>query len=213
MSSNSHGAQKHHSWDRPLNSQIPNRPGDLSAEPLFLALGKAVSAWEGVQAATSSLYFSMSTQELDMDENPLFQAFGGMSLIHNRHKELMKKSEEFLSKLPKHHTGAGNFRLRIKKVMASYVGWAERRNDIAHGYVTEAHAPDYDDPAQPIITVYSLCPSHARLSSWGHGEPEYNYVASELDEFSRQFRALDDRIEGVARLAENLRSKRDTGES
>lgn len=208
MSTNTYSVQKRQPWNRPLNSTIPNRPGDLVSEPIFLALGKAVSAWEGVQAATSSLYFSMLTQDFDTDEDPQYQAFGGLKRAHERHNELMEKSKAFLLKFPEHHTGARNFRLRIKKVMASYLGWAERRNDIAHGYVTEARTPDYGDPEQPIITVYALCPSHARLSRWIHGQPEYNYVASELAEFSRQFQKLDDRIEGVARVAEKLTSER-----
>lgn len=195
-----------YAWDRPPNSRIPNRPGDRLSEPLFLSLGKAVSAWEGVQAATSSLYFAMSAPELDeVEKDPGFQAFGGLNKVHERRKELMKRGEEFVSRgLGKHQDQASNFKRRLKSVMHSYVGWAARRNDIAHGYVTESGTPDYDDPDQPTTIVYSLCPSHARLSKWSHGEPEYNYVASELEYFASCFQHLDERIEDLARFADRL---------
>jgi hypothetical protein len=76
-------------------------------------------------------------------------------------------------------------------------------------YVTEARSPDYSDPEQPIITVYALCPSHARLAKWPHSEPEYNYVASDLEAFAESFRRLDDQFESLAHAADRLSNRGD----
>ena len=182
---------------------MPNRMGDRNAEPLFCALGKAVSAWEGVQAATSSLYFAMRIGNADSEADPGFQAFGGLNQVHKRRKELEERSRLFLEQhFHRNAETTARFEAELKDVLAAYIGWAERRNDIAHGYVTEAQTPDYHDPEQKIITVYTLCPSHARIAKWPHSEPEYNYVASDLEAFAESFQRLDDQLESLANIAD-----------
>ena len=57
-----------------------------------------------------------------------------------------------------------------------------------------------------MITVHSLLPSHARSKKWFVGEPEYNYVASEIEEFAREFRDLDERLEALASKFDALSS-------
>ncbi len=52
---------------------------------------------------------------------------------------------------------------------------------------------------QPLVTVYALLPSHVRTDRWFHGEPEWNYLAEEIEEFARQFAYLDDALEELAR--------------
>jgi hypothetical protein len=92
--------------------------------------------------------------------------------------------------------------------MDAYRGWAERRNDLAHGYVTKAQGPDYSKEDQPTVTTYSLCPSHARSPKWPHSEPEYNYVASEIAAFATAFEVLDRRIEAAATRVSELKDCR-----
>jgi hypothetical protein len=197
-------------WDRPVGSLTPNRMGDQTAEPLFSALGKAVSAWEGVQAATSSLYFAMRIGCAPTETDPGFNAFGGLNQVHKRRKELEKRSRSFLTQDFGHNVEAVvRFRAELKNVLSAFVGWAERRNDIAHGYVTEAQSPDYYDPEQKIITVYALCPSHARIAKWLNSEPEYNYLASDLEAFIESFQRLDDQFESLARTADRLSRRND----
>jgi hypothetical protein len=197
-------------WDRPVGSLTPNRMGDRAAEPLFAALGKAVSAWEGVQAATSSLYFAMRIGSAPAEADSGFQAFGGLNQVHKRRQELEERSRLFLAQHFGHNAEAViRFGAELKSVLSAYVGWAERRNDIAHGYVTEAQTPDYCDPEQKIITVYALCPSHARIARWPHSEPEYNYVAADLEAFTESFRHLDDQFESLAHTADRLPRRND----
>jgi hypothetical protein len=193
-------------WDRPLGSGIPNKPGDSDPNTLFLALGKAVSAWEGVQVAVSSLYTSLVTVSHLESEEEARSAINSSQLVHIRAQRLLlaaNDAAEYLFDVEQHEKK--KFILRVEKLAQRYRGWAERRNDIAHGYVTEASHPDYSLEDQPIITTFSLCPSHARQTSpfskdsrWHYGESDYNYRAEDLDRFTDAFARLDKDIEELA---------------
>lgn len=187
-------------WDRPEGSRMPNRQGDREDTPIFTALGKAVSAWEGVNAAIASLFHALHAG----DEQEV-EAFGDVLKVHERAKALRKECAIFLdADFGDRRDQAARLKKSMKQVTGAYCEWAARRNELAHGYVTEARSPDYSDEEQPIITVYALLPSHARLGSWSHAEPEFNYLAAEIEVFARQFQELDARIEKVATAVAEL---------
>lgn len=178
-------------WDRPEGSRVPNRQGDRVDTPIYTALGKAVSAWEGVNAAIASLFHALHAG----DEQEV-EAFGDVLKVHERAKALRKECAIFLdADFGDRRDQAARLKKSMKQVTGAYCEWAARRNELAHGYVTEARSPDYSDTEQPIITVYALLPSHARLGSWSHAEPEFNYLAAEIEVFARRFQELDARIE------------------
>ena len=196
-------------WDRPANSTIPNRTGDLVLDPIYVALGKAVSTWEGVNAATAAMHYVMLDDDRSELDDEAVKAFGSVSNVHERAKHLKERWERFFAAdFGASRDEAADIQTKLPKLMHAYRGWAERRNDLAHGYVTEAHSPDYTDPDQPIVANYALCPSHARTEKWPHVEPEYNYVASEIEAFADEFAKLDQQIEAVAERIENLRVSR-----
>ena len=169
-----------------------------------------MSNWEGVSASTAMLFSSL----LDIEEvyspngNPV-EAFGSVSKVHERAKQISIQAARFFNAdfgIKAHE--ALSLKSEIKSLLEAYRGWAERRNDLAHGYVTQAQGPDYANEEQPTITTYSLCPSHARLPRWRNSEPEYNYVASEIADFASAFRSLDERIEETAARVRDLFSGR-----
>ena len=83
-------------WARPEHSAIPNRPGDREAEPLYAALGHAVSDWEGVNAVTAALHRALLlTDDRAAFESAEIEAFGGLNNIHRRAKTLSDLSEQF----------------------------------------------------------------------------------------------------------------------
>jgi hypothetical protein len=187
-------------WDRPLCCGTPNRTGDKDPTPIYTALGRAVSAWEGVNAALSGLY-----AELDKGQNVQIFAFGDIPNVHKRAKTLRNECERFLNG---NFTTRRNDAAKLKKltnlILRDYVGWSARRNDLAHGYVTMAQCPDYSDVKQPIITVYALVPSHARLSKYNNAEPIFNYVADDINFFAKRFSELDERIEKASLIAAEI---------
>ncbi|NKK60712.1 hypothetical protein GFM44_33310 [Rhizobium leguminosarum bv. viciae] len=191
--------QKKMPWDRPHGSTAPNRQGDRSAEPIYTALGRALSAWEGVNAAASSLYHALHAHVDQVERDMAIKAFDDLPKTHDRGRMLRQAGVAFTaSNFGEMRDEAAKFKRRLKETLGRYVEWVARRNDLAHGYVTEARSPDYSIDEQPIITVYALLPSHARTDRWHHEEPEWNYLAVEIEEFARQFGYLDDALERLA---------------
>lgn len=201
-------------WSRPKYSAYPNRPGDRRRTPIYTALGRAVSNWEGVSAATATLFLSLVETENGSSQNGnLVEGLGGVSKVHERAKQISSQADHFFNADFGARTDeARSLGNEIRSLMAAYRGWAERRNDLAHGYVTLAQGPDYAREEQPTITTYSLCPSHARLPKWHNSEPEFNYVAKEIADFASAFRSLDKQIEVTAKRVEDLRSRRTMSE-
>lgn len=173
---------------------MPNRQGDREDTPIYTALGKAVSAWEGVNAAIANLFHALHAG----DEQEV-EAFGDVFKVHERAKALRRECANFLdADFGERRDQVARLKKSMKQVTGAYCEWAARRNELAHGYVTEARSPDYSDEELPIITVYALLPSHARLGSWSHAEPEFNYLAAEIEMFALRYRELDARIEVLA---------------
>jgi hypothetical protein len=197
-------------WKRPPHSTTPNRQGDPASNPIFCALGKAVSAWEGVGAAMNAIYYAIldDDQRDELDSVDL-NAFGDLRNVHKRAKNLHDRWRLFSKSLSTVETPeVGAIDAELTSALAAVRGWAERRNDLAHGYVSETEAPDYTKDEQPLTKQFALCPSFARPSKWPHAEPEYNYLAKEIEAFARAFRMLDERLERIAAHVEGLRERR-----
>lgn len=136
-------AANRHTWERPLLSTISNRPGDPTPDEIYRNLGKAMSAWEGVNAATASLYLSMGPLPHAQLE-ALASWFGGIDKVDERATVIDQRAKQFLyADFGSKQIEAGHFRKDTKKTLSQYRGWRHRRNDIAHGFVIPAAAaPD-----------------------------------------------------------------------
>jgi len=199
-------------WDRPLGSFAPNRQGDRADGPIYTALGRALSAWEGVNAAVSSLAHALHRHLPEREFELSINTFDTLLKTHERASFLREAGLRFLSGNFGHqHAAAAKFKKVLRREMGAYTEWVARRNELAHGYVTEMSSPDYADPNQPLTTFYALPPSHARTDRWFHEEPEWNYVADEIEMFARRFKELDDRIETLASKAGDLQLIRNVG--
>ena len=186
-------------WERPPQSGIPNRPGDNSPESIYCALGRSLSAWEGVNAALDSLFYSLQSRINPGEIENSIKTFATVHKTHDRAKSIREAADEFLmGDFGEERAKAAKIRKKLKSTLARYVGWVARRNDLAHGYVTEAQGPDYTLDEQPIVTSYALLPSHARPDRWYNSEPDWNYLALEIFEFAQHFSHLDDTLEGLA---------------
>ena len=173
-----------------------------------MEVGKALTAWEGVQAAVAEVFVAFGAALVDQIE------FSEVKLVHARAARLKIVGEQTF-----HVTGeptqieATRLSKDLKKLLGRYRGWAERCNDIAHGYVTEAAGQNYEDPEQPLATNYALCPSHARLYDWNvttdhrTDEPIFNYIAADIRRFVSAFQKLDQDLTVFAQKTAAFRAK------
>jgi hypothetical protein len=193
-------------WDKP--SSAPNRRGDADANALYRSVGRALSAWEGLEADLGSVCAALTLAPSQRYAAPAIRAFGTVNNTGSRAEMITHAAEAFF------HLASSSVRddvdvlmTELKEILKHYRGWAARRNDIAHGYVTESRHPDYTRDDQPIITTYTLCPSHGNSKKWMlHMEPIYNYIAFEIDVFAEAFDKLAPRIAEFAQRLDKFRS-------
>lgn len=151
-----------------------------------MALGRALSAWEGVHVATQVLFEALTKDDQDFIKKS--HGFEETLTVPNRIAILQNAAADyFKEENVKNVDLVATLKLELMEILTSYKGWSERRNELAHGYVTTAWSPDYTKEEQPIIRNYSLCPNHVRSARWRYGEPIYNYVASEVRSFAISF--------------------------
>jgi hypothetical protein len=192
-------AQKRMPWDRPPGSSLSNRQGDDFEEPIFTELGRALSAWEGTNAAINSLHQSLQIHLGQIEREAATSSFELLQKTHDRAQSVRQLAACFLAAdFGDRRDDAARIKKKLNSALSSYVGWATRRNELAHGYVTSAQCPDYRLSDQPVVTVYALLPSHARTDRWCHAEPEWNYLAAEIREFAFRFSLLDEALEALA---------------
>ena len=177
-------------WTRPSGG--PARHGDKSARPIYEAIGRAVSNWEGAEVAALILFAALTTDEKDIAN------FSRTFSIRDRAIQLRRAA----SSLPfseGNNKEVANLKVEIEALVDAYEGWSERRNDVAHGCVTPMWSPDYANPECPTVRTFSVCPSHANKKKWFAGDPIYNLNASEIRAFARAFVVLDKQFEQMAK--------------
>ena len=132
-------------WDRPKDSMIPNRPGDRNKEVLYAGIGRVLHNWEGVEVALAELYVKSNWMEQPVDADVLFEEFALIKKAHDRASAVRALGEAFFEHVPLHYRAEGkSSRRAMKRTLSAYLGWVARRNDVAHGYITELVGPDYE---------------------------------------------------------------------
>jgi hypothetical protein len=178
-------------WDAPISA--PLRAGVRNEEELFFSVGRALTKWEGLGAELGGIYAAFTTGPSERYAAPAIRAFGTVTNTTSRAEMIAHAGEAFFYLTPFHimpnyeHIRVA-LESELRDTLKSYRGWAGRRNDIAHGYSTASQHPDYTDEKQPIITTYSLCPSHGHSRKWEMNmEPAYHYIPHEIDSFCLAF--------------------------
>jgi hypothetical protein len=171
--------------------------GHATAEPLYLAVGQALSKWERLEGEMAHLY----SQFLGRGEAPYFnvpavRAFGTLNSPATKADLIAAAAEArfyllgFDERI--HHNVAVMQELEaveteLRKIIKTYRGWMSRRNDIAHGYV--AQTGPWDDNS----VTHLLYPSECSTNKWCIvvGEPVYAYEAQHIEAFGKAFEALE----------------------
>jgi hypothetical protein len=193
-------------WDVP--SSAPLRPGVKNEEELFVAVGRALSRWEGLEAEMGGVYAALTTGPDERYIAPTIRAFGTVTSTGSRAEMIAHAAEAFFHPHP-----ATELEAELKDILKSYRGWAGRRNDTAHGCSTASDHPDYTDDDQPIVTTYCLCPSHGHSRKWALSmEPFYHYIPHEIEAFGAAFDALGQRVADFSERLDACRKEQEAEE-
>ncbi len=181
-------------WDRPRGG--PNRQGDATDEPIYRAIGRVLSNWEGVEVALLVLCSALCED----GESPQAEIshLQNVFQIERRAVSVLDAADKFIESTHLLSEQAQELRNEIESILSAYVGWSGRRNDVAHGAVTPMQSQDYLNGSCETVTSYSLCPSHSNKSKWPHGEPVYNMNSSEIEDIAAEISRLDAAIEDLS---------------
>jgi len=194
-------------WDIPYSA--PLRAGVKNEDVLFFSVRRALTKWEVLEAEMGGMYAALTTGPDERYIAPAIRAFGTITNTNSRAEMIGQAAEAFFHLTTDGAHGEVALEAEIKDLLKSYRGWAGRRNDIAHGCSTASQHPDYTDDEQPIITTYSLCPSHGHSRKWElNMDPAYHYIPREIDAFGDAFDALSLRVADFAARLDVWRSKR-----
>jgi len=116
-------------WDR---SPQPDK-GELSAEDIFVSVGRALSAWENLEAALGDFFAFIVGAGFGLTD-PALRAYGSVSSFANRATMLEEAAAAYFHDNPNSH-----FKERFRQVITVECrGFSGRRNQIAHGRVQGA---------------------------------------------------------------------------
>jgi hypothetical protein len=197
-------------WER-----LETRPtGDDKPDALYMAVGKAITAWNKVELSLAYLFgifvnpsggievagrafgaVNTTSGKLDMVKaasdvfiGPIEEALKRQHLnIPDNEDVSIEPGENFFD--PAIPNFKPNLNHHINTVWKKF---GERRNDLAHGVVLQ-HGPAVDEKG-PVGRWY-LVPSHVDGKKWARrGNPTYCYTAEDVEFYVKQFEALNDPI-------------------
>jgi hypothetical protein len=168
-----------HPWDRP---QLPDK-GARAPEPLYQAVGKALTYWELVEQAIGGLFTFVTTGRFFDASGPALRAYG--SIVGNNARIQMVRAavESWSQKYPTcQHLDT------CRALLKECEGWSARGNDIAHGRV--------DNLIDAIPNGWMLFPGLYNTNKRSiDGRSKYRYTAEHIEEFARGFLDLHNRMD------------------
>ena len=192
-------------WDIPYAQKF--KVGDSTESLIFEAVGRVLSKWEGLVADLTSVFAVFAGRDESWHYNPAVRAFGSVQGATAKSEMVQQAGEALFHHFERQrNVDCDEFRAGLRGLLREYNGWSARRNDVAHGYVTESQMPDYSKDDQPIVSTYLLCPSHSASRKWPMDwEPVYQYRADEIEQFGASFDELAERVRGYTERLEDWR--------
>ena len=170
-------------WDIPPLAEI----GDMDANSIFVAVGRALTEWEHVESALGQLFaFLVGAQVSYPNNEPAMRAYGLVVSFQGRASMLEEAAEGHFHSHPDLLLADRFHRI----VAVECRKFSARRNDIAHGRTQKAWQMDGK-------TGHFLMPGYHSSKGWKVGEnpaPKYLYASKEIDNFRVQFEDLYDRV-------------------
>jgi hypothetical protein len=165
-------------WDRP---PIPET-GESRPEPLFQAVGKAISCWEHVEQSIASLFTFVTTGKYHDPSGPTLRAYGSIVGTAARIEMARVAVESWAQQYPQCPLIGNCFEL-----LNECKHWSGRRNDLAHGQV--------DCLVDAIPNGWMLFPGLFDTKKRStEGKSKFRYTVEYIEGFSAGFLNLHGRI-------------------
>jgi hypothetical protein len=166
--------------------------GDRDPNDLFVAIGKALTEWENVEWSLAELFaVVVSARSKSVFWQPAVQAYGSIVSFNGRCEMLRVAGEAYFSTRKQRAHRADDF----KKLVNEAGHYAGRRNEIAHGKVSEVYWYDSRKNAKShgFYLIPALFNPKKVKKSTGMA---YGYVSTDLLHYKQEFTKLHLRIAG-----------------
>lgn len=176
--------------------ELPAFPigGDESKDITFTGIGRVISEWEAVEFGLSRIHSVFCG---DPDGEAL-RLYGKGRIFKERHSILSAAGDQYFVTKPNQDLEG-----RLVRLLRATEGFADRRNEVAHGIVMAASNIEYFRIAmkiEPTELRYALMPPYYLLRKHQpDGFPAYAYNAEKLSELHKLLSDLSLQIENFRR--------------
>lgn len=160
-------------WDRP---PWPTT-GEEQCEPIYLAVGRALSAWAEVEESISYLFVFFVGQ--GTTNSPAVRAYTSIDGVKNRIEMVRQAAEAWFEQFD---TCPG--KVETLEVLNACQGWSSRRNEIAHG--------NADLPVDTPGATWFLYPGYlTRKRRTSRNDADFRYNAAQIEQIAKGFESLE----------------------
>ena len=189
---------------KPWEIRPPSPIGNSNENEIFSAVGQALTEWEQVEKACAQLFaIFVSANRRRLYFAPAVRAYGCIISTKSKNDMLREAAKAFFStRKTKSH-----FVADFEQVMADYLNFANRRNEIAHGSVQRVFITARTTARgsrQKAIGCY-LMPSFYNPKKFKEEKFSYYYTSNDVIHYRQEFTKLALRVGG---LYERMRSAR-----
>ena len=184
-------------WDMPPYPKY----GDGKDEITFVAIGRALTAWENFEIEMSDLFAKFLG--VRSDPLPASRAYGSVLTFRGRADMVQAAADAYFFTTPEPTIAA-----EVSEVLKQARGFSARRNEIAHGIVRQIQVPSrviFNPKGGGFQTMKNwgfavvasdyatnktkLAPGQTLLHGPQH-KPTYTYTSVEIDFFARWFATI-----------------------
>ena len=166
-------------WDIP--TPLPTI-GETLTDAIHTATGKALTSWEYLEEALAHLFALILGVGADPETEPAIRAYGSVISFKSR-ADMVRAAADVFFRLHPSETLQPEF----IALLTACIGWSGRRNDVAHGKVTNL-APLFPQGVFLVPGYYNN-----KRQQLGKG-PSYRYTAQEIRKFEEGFVDLYDKL-------------------
>jgi hypothetical protein len=175
---------------------LPTRPrGDADAKVLFAAIGEALTSWEWVEGACAEVFAVLvSVSHKSSVHAPAIRAFGTVISFPGRCEMIREAAEAYFLR---RRIKSARYQKRLKELMKECLQFSGRRNEIAHGRVSEVYTMRR---GKKFVLGNYLLPSLYNPRKYNLGSAvTYQYTSQEVIHFRQQFTELSMKVGRLSR--------------
>jgi hypothetical protein len=173
----------------PWDVRPPASSGDTDPAILFMCIGQTLTEWSHVETACAEIYaILVSAKGRFPFETPVVRAYGSLPSFSTQCQLVRYAAEAFFHKRPQ----SKQLHSRLEKLLDIIGKFSPRRNEIAHGQVSQVFLQKSKRSHQMRNTGYYLLPTLYNLKKFDLAKSEitYQYRSSDVIHYRQEFTKL-----------------------